>query len=514
VKIMMRDINSKIKKIDELAAISERLKKDRKKIVQCHGVFDLLHPGHIKHFEAAKRKGDVLIVTLTKDEYVNKGPGRPVFNQFLRAESIASIGCVDFVAINEWPAATEAIKRIKPHFYVKGSDYANKRDDVTGKIYEEEEAVKSVGGALHFTDELSFSSTSLINTYLTPYPEGTKDFLFDFRKRYSSNEVMDFLKDISDVKILVIGDIIIDEYHYCVGMGKTPKDNIIATKYLNEETFAGGALAAANHLAGFCKDVTLVSSVGTRNDYNDFIKKQLKPNIKTKLHQVKDAHTVVKRRFVDPNFLTKIFEICYLDDAGFPHQSVEKEICRYLNSDIKDFDMVLVTDFGHGLITPKIVNILSRKANFLAVNVQTNSSNIGFNLITKFPRADYICIDEPELRLACHDKFSVLEKLIRRISRDLRCKKIIITRGHKGSLAYSRKDGFSEIPIFSKEIVDRIGAGDAYFSITAPCVFNDTPIEVVGFIGNAVGAMKVLIVGNRSSVEPTPLFKYIGALLK
>ena len=176
--------------------------------------------------------------------------------------------------------------------------------------------------------------------------------------------------------------------------------------------------------------------------------------------------------------------------------------------------MVLVTEFGHGMITSRVLNILCKKANFLAVNVQTNSANIGFNLITKFPRADYICIDEPEIRLACHDRFSNLEKLILEVSKKINCSNVIITRGHRGSLVYSKEQGFSEIPIFSKEVVDRIGAGDAYFSITAPCVFNKNPLEAVGFIGNAAGAIKVLIVGNRSSVEPVPLFKYISTLLK
>ena len=100
------------------------------------------------------------------------------------------------------------------------------------------------------------------------------------------------------------------------------------------------------------------------------------------------------------------------------------------------------------------------------------------------------------------------------ISKKLKCDKIIITRGHKGALIHSKENGFIEIPVFSKEIVDRIGAGDAFFSVTAPCAFNNTPMEVVGFIGNAVGALKVLIIGNRSSVEPVPLYKYITTLLK
>lgn len=511
---MVKDTKCKIKTLDELSKIIESLKKEGRKIVHCHGVFDLLHPGHIKHFEAAKRKGDILIVTLTQDKYVNRGPNRPIFNQSLRAESIAAFECVDFVAINEWATAVETIKRLRPHFYVKGSDYVKKDDDVTGKIYEEEGAVKSIGGVIHFTDEITFSSSSLINTFLTPYPEETREFLHKFKTHYAASDIINSLKETKDVKILVIGDIIIDEYHYCLGLGKSQKDNIIATKFINEEIFAGGILAAANHLAGFCKEVTLISCIGLKNDYENFAKKHLKQNIKTEFYYRKEYPTVVKRRFVDYAFLNKLFEICYLEDENYLTPSLENQICAYLKSNLKDFDIVLVGDFGHGLITPKIVRILCKYAKFLAVNVQTNSANLGFNVITKFPRADYICIDEPEIRLACHDKFSNLEKLVLHINKKLNCNKIIITRGHRGSLAYSKEEGFREIPIFSKEVIDRVGAGDAYFSITTPCVFKNRPMEIVGFIGNAVGAMKVLIVGNRSSIEAAPLYKYITTLLK
>ncbi|MBU0548216.1 MAG: adenylyltransferase/cytidyltransferase family protein [Candidatus Omnitrophica bacterium] len=511
---MKRDPQAKIKTIDELASILEKSRKEGKKIAHCHGCFDLLHPGHLKHFQAARNKGDVLVVTLTKDEYVNKGPGRPVFNHHLRAESIAALECVDYVAINEWPTAIETIKLLKPHFYVKGSDYADKSSDLSGKIYEEEEAVKSVGGMLHFTDEVSFSSSSLINTFLSPYPQEAKDFFHEFKKKYSASDIIKRIKSVEELKVLVIGDIIIDEYHYCSGMGKSAKDNIIATKFINDEVFAGGVLAAANHIAGFCKDVTLLSCIGQVNNYDDFITSHLKTNITPNLYYRKDVPTVVKRRFVDPAFLTKLFEICYLDDISPMPKDVEAEIIDYLQKSLKDFDLVLVTDFGHGLITPKIIKLLSESAKFLAVNVQTNSANLGFNLITKIHRADFICIDEPEMRLACHDKISNLEHLIADVSKKVNCEKIIVTRGHKGSLVYSPKDGFSEIPVFSRDIVDRIGAGDAFFSIAAPCVYKDNPMQVAGFIGNAVGAMKVLIVGNRSAVEPLPLFKYITTLLK
>ena len=376
----MNSIPDKIKTLDELAAITQALKKKGKTIVLCHGVFDLLHPGHIRHFEAAKKEGDVLVVTVTPDEYVGKGPGRPVFNEKLRAESIASLQGVDYVAINEWPTSVETIKKLKPDVYAKGSDYANREDDLTGQIYQEEETVKAVGGKIHFTDEPTFSSTKLLNLHFNVYPDEAQKFLEVFRRRYSADDIINRLKELKKLKVLVVGDTIIDQYHYCSTLGKSPKDNIITTKYLSEETAAGGSLAAANHVAGFCQDVHLVTLLGTQDSYEDFIRAHLKPNIRPKFFYRGNTPTIVKRRFVDPAFLSKMFEICYLDDHDLP-EALTREVSDYLQANVGDYDLVLVTDFGHGFIGPKIAEVLCDKARFLAVNTQTNSANAGFNQI-------------------------------------------------------------------------------------------------------------------------------------
>ena len=130
----------KIKDLEELAGVIGEEKTRGKKVILCHGVFDLLHIGHIRHFEQAKKLGDVLAVTTTPDRYVGKGPGRPVFNEELRAEAIAALDCVDYVAINQWPMAIETIRLLRPDFYAKGSDYLNAEDDRSGGITLEEEA--------------------------------------------------------------------------------------------------------------------------------------------------------------------------------------------------------------------------------------------------------------------------------------------------------------------------------------------------------------------------------------
>lgn len=140
----MEKIYSKIKKQEELKEIIGALKGQNKKIVQCHGVFDLIHPGHIRHLATAKKEGNVLVVTVTADEFVRKGPGRPIFNEQLRAENLAALEIVDYVAVNREPTAVNCIRRLRPDVYVKGQDYADKEKDITGKIGEEEEAVVSV----------------------------------------------------------------------------------------------------------------------------------------------------------------------------------------------------------------------------------------------------------------------------------------------------------------------------------------------------------------------------------
>lgn len=511
---MLQQLNgSKIKDANELAEIIPALKQGGKTIVQCHGVFDLLHPGHIRHLEAAKREGDVLLVTITKDAHVVKGPGRPVFNERLRAESVAALECVDYVALSDSPTAVDCIKSIKPNVYVKGKDYADEKEDLTGKIRDEEEAIRSVGGQIHFTDEITFSSTSLLNLHFDVYPEEAKSFLKEFREKYSSRDIINRLQDLKKTRVLVVGDTIIDEYHYCTPLGKSPKEFLIPAKYLYEEAFAGGILAIANHIAGFCDDVELITCLGQQNSYEKFISEHLKSNINTKFFYRPDTPTTVKRRFVDHALLTKMFQVCFLGNGGLP-EAVNQEVCSYLKSTIGDCDLVVVGDYGHGFLNADIIRILCGRSRFLAVNVQANSANMGFNLITKYPRADYVCLDEVEIRLATHDNASQLKNLVVGITQRLECHRAVVTRGHMGSLVYSDDNGFFSVPVFSREAVDRIGAGDAYFAVTSPCVAAQFPPDLVGFIGNAVGALKIRIVGNRSSVEPVPLFKYITTLLK
>lgn len=506
-------------KIVSLSALSEILERERAKgktIVQCHGVFDLLHPGHIRHFAEAKRLGDILVVTLTKDQYVNKGPGRPAFNHGLRAESIASLVAVDYVAINETPTAVEAIRVLKPNFYVKGADYEQRQRDITQGIYSEEQAVEDAGGKIHFTHDITFSSTEILNKSFNVYPEKAREYLKSFRSRYSADDVISRLKDLRDLRVAVVGDTIVDEYHYCQPLGKSPKETIVATRYLNEESFAGGILACANHISAFCDNVDLITVLGEKDTKRGFIESQLNSKIKSKFFTREDACTNVKRRYVEPAFLTKMFQIAFLTDVDLP-SGLRDEMVEYFSDTLGGYDLVVVADYGHGFIDTPIRDTLCNRSPYLALNVQTNSANQGYNLVTKYPRANYICIDEPELRLAMRQKYAPIQPLIEEFAKSYESSLITITRGHNGSIT-AAPPGYPGTPVFeaasvSSKVVDRVGAGDAFFAITSLLAARRNEPDIIGFVGNAVGAMAVEIVCNRTSIQEIPVYKFVNALL-
>ncbi|MFC1559496.1 PfkB family carbohydrate kinase [Candidatus Margulisiibacteriota bacterium] len=509
----MEHIYNKIKTIDDLAEIAKKLKKSGKKIVHCHGVFDLVHPGHIRHLEAAKKEGDILIVTITADKFVKRGPGRPIFKGDLRAETLAAIGSVDYVGIEHGPTAINVIKKIKPNVYVKGQEYKKKDKDVTGKISDEEKAVKSVGGRLAFTYDVTFSSSKLINEYLDVYPSEVRGYLKAIAKKYSVDSMVKYINSVKKLKVLVIGDAIIDQYHYCESMGRSLKEPLVVSKYLTEESFAGGVFATANNTAGICSNVDLITVLGTKDTQEKYILKHLRQNIKPKFFYRADVPTTIKRRFVGAGANRKLFEVCYMEDSPIS-PAIERSILAYLKDKIKKYDLVIVSDFGHGLLTKGLIDYITRKSKCLALNVQTNSANAGFNFVTKYECADYVSIDEPEIRLAARDKHGGIKEIIKSMYKDMKYSNLMVTRGPQGSMLIGESKNIHETPAFATKVIDTIGAGDAFFAFTAPLMAKGVPQDLTSFIGNAVGALAVQIVCNRNPVEVVDLLKYITRLLK
>lgn len=504
----------KIRTLNEVAAAAEQSRRAGQTVVQAHGTFDLLHLGHVRHLEAARKLGDVLIVTVTADRFVNKGPGRPVFNAELRAEMLATLEYVDWVAINDAADAVSAVERIRPSIYVKGQDYQQPEGDITGKITLERQAVEAHGGRIHFTDEVTFSSTELVNRHLNIFEPHIRGHLDTLRQNGGLDEICELIESVAGYRVLIVGDAIIDEYQYVLPMHKTPKENMIATRYQDRELFAGGVFAAANHVASFCKQVDVITCLGDSDSYDDLIRQSLKPNVGLRMFTRAGAPTTLKRRFIDPSYMRKLFEVYFMNDEPLT-PDVQNDVDCAIADLAPEYDVVIAADFGHGLIGSSSIDALTAKSRFLAVNTQSNSANLGYNLITKYRRADYICIDAPEARLAVSDRISNAGDIARRLAEDhIDCSKIIITQGKHGCVTFESGGLVHTIPAFAKNVIDTIGAGDAFLAVTAPLVAAGAPMSRVGFIGNVVGALKVEIVGHRCSIEKASLIKGITGLLK
>ena len=284
----------------------------------------------------------------------------------------------------------------------------------------------------------------------------------------SLESAIELIESISDASVLFVGDTIIDEYHYVTPLGKSPKENLVPVRYHSSERFLGGVDAAAKHARDFCRLVSVESlSPATR-----------------------------KLRMVDQDYVRKLFEIHYKDESVGPRA---RFMARY--------DCVVLADFGHGEITSGNVSSFG-DSRWLCVSAQTNSSNVGYNLITKYARADYAVIDEPEARLAAADRDSPIEHVIEKLARG-RFTKMVVTQGRHGACAWH--DGrFAKRLAFTDAVVDTMGAGDAFFAITAPMSCTGS-IEDLLLIGNAAGALKTQIVGHRSSVTKAALIEFLRA---
>lgn len=321
------------------------------------------------------------------------------------------------------------------------------------------------------------------------------------------------LDGLRDRCVMLVGDTIVDEYHYCRSLGRSAKSNHVVNQYLSHEVFAGGALAIANHLAGLCREVRLVTLLGEEDSREEFIRAHLRPNVVPVFFRRPDGPTVVKKRYLDLYLNQKLFEVNYLNTQSIAGE-LEASVLAYLGREAAGADYMLVSDYGHGLITGPVIRELERLGRPLAVNTQSNGANVGYNMITKYRHPNFVCLDEAELRWAAQDKEGPIEEVLARMAEVLGCQSMITTLGRRGSVGLTGGGLSDRTPIFSSKVVDTIGAGDAYFAFTAPLALGGVPLDLVSFIGNAAGAIAVKIVGNRRPVEKAELLEFVSVLLR
>lgn len=268
-------------------------------------------------------------------------------------------------------------------------------------------------------------------------------------------------------RVLFVGETIRDVYHYVRPLGRPMKDAIVSVEHIETEEFMGGVIAASKHAEPFVMHAEVFT----------------------------DGDAIQKIRYVEQSHIRKLFEVYRLREGHPPEPP-------FFGS---PYDAVIVTDYGHGFMTARLVEAVCHEAHFLAVNVQTNSGNYGYNLATKYPGADYLCVDEPEARLATQNRTGDIESSLRRLAQI--AAKVVITLGKNGAIGFDREE-IVRVPAFTDAVVDTIGAGDAFFAVTAPLA-EEADMATLLRIGNAAGAIKAGIVGHRGSVTKEALLELL-----
>ena len=505
-------MNNKIKNLENLQILSSKLRAKGKRIVHCHGVFDLLHVGHIKHFKEAKTFGDILVVSITPDEFVNKGPGRPAFSTSLRLEALSELEAVDYVVANEWPSAVEIIKIIQPNIYCKGPDYKNHSEDITGKITEEEGAVKSYGGKIMYTDDITFSSSSLLNKFGNIYSKEQELFIRNIKDNYSFKMIETKLNTLSKLKVLVIGETIIDQYVFCEALGKSGKEPVLVLRDLETQEYLGGSLAIARHLSSFCDNVSVLTFLGENNEYKSFIENNMEDNITLNFFNKSNSPTIVKRRFVDSVDRKKVLGVYSINDELLDDNAEDKFIESF-DKLSKEHDLVIISDYGHGIITPNIAKHISNSDKFVSLNAQVNAANIGTHNIRKYHDVNCLIINESELRHELRQRDGDVEEMASALKNMTNSKYITVTQGSLG--AFINGDEVNErSPGFAAQVIDKIGSGDALLAILSVCLYNDLDEKLSLFIGSLAAGQSVETLGNSVPVSKTKLLKTISHLLK
>lgn len=499
----------------ELQAALAEHRHEGARIVHCHGVFDLLHPGHIAHLQEAKALGQVLVVSITSVPHVSRGPGRPVFNDEMRLFSLASLACVDYVTVAPGATAMEAIDLIQPDLYIKGHEYADPASDVTANIGPEIERVRLYGGDVAYTGRVVFSSTRLINNHLEALSPQVLAYARELGKVYSFNDIRTAVDAMRNLRVLVLGDVIIDEFIHCSVQGLTSKGRIISARYLKKELHLGGSIAIARHLATFAKSVAVAGVVGAEPEVHEALK-QLDGELDVELIVDPRMPTIVKRRYVERlgrrDEYNRLFAISHLEDEG-PGPEQRACLLERLERIVPDYDMVIVADYGHGLLDAETLALVRAKTPFLALNSQTNSANFGFNLITRHASADTFCLDETEIRLAFSRRKGDCSDLIHLLRDRLGARQGWLTLGSSGSLGVDSHGDMDHAPALTLHVTDTIGAGDAFFALASMSACLGQPLPVGSLLGNLAGAMAASVLGNATPVEKAALLKFATTVL-
>ena len=491
-----------------------RLNNKKKKFITglAHGVFDILHIGHVEYFKKAKSICDKLVVSVTVDKFVNKGADRPAFSIKDRVKMLKSIKFIDEVVISYESTAVNVIKHIKPDLYIKGKDYKNLVKHPTKNLKLEIQAVKNIGGDFVVINTNLKSSSKILNEN---YNYLDKDVI-KFLKTIDKNKLQLKLKAIffkpSRKKILVIGEPIIDVHCNVKVLGKAQKSNVVSTAFVKNQEYGGGVILASNFLNEFFDHVDLLAFFNSTND--KFFNKYLNAKIRIKKINSQSQKIIQKKRFVDSYSKNKLFQINY-DEKYILSDKNKKLYLDNLKRIFQKYDELVIFDYGYGYMFKECLDFIKKYPKKININCQTNSSNFGFNLISKYENGNIIAVDEVEFRLSVQDKTeSIPDLIIKNRTTFKKYNVFIITSGDKGCYIVS-KNKFYYVPTVFKNTFDTTGCGDVFYSAFVFFYSLKTfTLSEIGLLSHIAAGMHANIEGNKNLINKDKLFQIIQTIIK
>ncbi len=487
-------------------------KKKKKKIVLCHGAFDLFHPGHLAHLEQAKKNGDILVVSVTKDKHIKKGINSPFYKEEERIKFLSNISLIDYVCVTDGPSAIPTLRSLKPDFYCKGEEY--KKSDEIGNLKEEKNFCKKNKINFIFVGKVMFSSNNLISEkFFESYDKNLNKII----KKNIIDKKVDLnksIKKLQNLKVLIIGEIIFDKYTYVTTRGTSPKSSTLSSTIDYSEMMPGGTLATYRFLKQFTKNIKLLSALDSNLINSN--KKIFSKETKKDLQFLNISEKLIKERIVEYDKISNIKKILTINH--FEHiklnKKLELKIDSFLNKNLRKFDLVIVQDFGHGLITEKLAKIIQKKSKFLSINAQTNSLNYGFNLINKkFKKVDLLTLDKRELELYSGYKNILYEKYLKKLSIELKSKFTYLTCGNEFSLGKYRNEIF-KIRTLGTEVVDTMGAGDIFHAMSSLMSVSQKNVFLSLLLAQISGALAVKIPGNQDFPKISQIIRTFNLFVK
>jgi len=476
----------KIKSADEVRqAIGARPRK--KKVIMCHGTFDVVHPGHVRHLLYAKTKADILIASLTADEYIKKGNMRPYVPEDLRAVNLAALEMVDYVIVDRDPTPLRNLALIQPDYFAKGYEYT--AGSVHPKTQEEIDVLESYGGEMLFTPGAIVYSSSALIELAPPSIAVEKLIVLMEAEGVTFKDLRDALGELKSLRAHVVGDTIVDSYTYCSMIGGMTKTPTMSVRYEKKVDFSGGAAVVAKHLRSAGAEVTFSTVLGS-DPLKDFVLDDLKTHGVRCLPVIDETRpTTNKNAIIAESY--RLLKVDTLDNRSISDKIVERLKRQVVET---KSDTVVFSDFRHGVFNRSTIPQLTSAIPAGAFRVADSQVASRWGNILEFQDFDLITPNEREARFALGDQDSVVRPLALELHKRAQCKTLILKLGDRGIITY-RSDSpvdyraFFTIESFAGKVVDTVGAGDAllaYATLAMVATKNDVVASILGSMAAGV----------------------------